>query len=413
MCVRRWWVVHMRMRGGLRVFLGRRRRPLRVQRLLLVRSACRIGLLLSRNQCGIDRRRTMLLFVDRRCFPSGCFSTRLHRCRVRHRGLCSLGRDWRQEGLRMRLSRCRRYLRWHRGRWPYSLGGSGCSGRMPRHERRDRLRAGGYRGHGMHDRRQCSRKMRARRHRCFEWPATGRCTGRCHHRHRARVVDVRDVGDVRRRVVRHVVDRRVLHPHADVGDRRCADDHCGRRADGRRHDQAEPRTRWRRNEYALRSDGCEPGHHADCCNGHRQAQAQRRRNECDARRRPMSGDEDHGAVAMFVVGLDPCVTRLGGRGPAACGPHPAALPRPIATGPDRALKWQGRRYLHQHRWRRPRHGNRRRLVQRRIDIHADHRRGNGYCRRGLNGDIAHRLWLDDAACGQERQGHARELGDGT
>ncbi len=280
-------------------------------------------------------------------------------------------------------------------------------------QRGDRLRARRNRRHRAHDGRERSGKVGTCRNRGFERPsARGRAGGR-HHLHclAVVVVDVRDVGDVvDRRVVRHAVDRGVLHAHADVVDRRRADDHRRRRTDRGRHDQAEPRTGRRGNEHARWPDRSDPCHHAGCRHRHCKAQPQRRRHERDARRRPMACDEDHHVVAVLVVRLHPSIAGLRGRGPAACGPHPVALPRPVAAGPHRARERRGRRHFHEHRRRSPCHRDRRRLIQRRIDVHAHDRRCGDSDVRGLHDGADHRSRrLNDTACSQAHHQNSGNL----
>ncbi len=405
-----------RNRWVLRLDVRRQRWALSWHRLIhardlfLIRSACRVDLAFSLDQCGGNGLRT-LLSAYHRSRPSWRFRCRSCGGYGRDGGLSHLGRNRRGRHLRMQLGGRHGALRWGRDCLPRGLDRPEAGGLMPRHERRDRLRAVRDGGDRMHNGRQRSGQMGACRNCGFEGAAAGHCAGGRHHRDRARVVDVRDIGDVRR-LVRHVLDGRVLHAHADVGHRRRADDHRGWSSHGCRHDQAESRAGRCGNEYALRSNGREPGHHACYCGRNHQAKARRRRNERDARRRPMAGDENHQSIAMLVVRLYPCIAWFGRRGPTSRGPYPVALPCPIATSPDRTREGRRRRSLHQHGRRRPCHRNRRGLIQRRIDIHADDTRSNGCDRHGLNRGMGHQRWLHDTARGQECQGHCRNFDNG-
>ena len=259
---------------------------------------------------------------------------------------------------RLRVGQGLRHVGVHCLRWRQ------CDGRAAWHEGGNRFGRRRFRCHGLDYRRHGRCQVRLCRHRCIDRTAGCCCTGRRHH---GDIGHVGDIGDV--------IDCRVVggDMHAAMNDRRCAGDHRRRCADWCGNDQAEMRAGRCRNEHTHRAVRARAGHDARSGYADVDVHAQGRGHKTDAGSGPEAVDENHIAVAVLIVGIAPGIAWAGWWCPAAMSPDPVAFPSPIAANPECAGEGGRRWRFHQHgRWC-PRHFNRRRLVDGRVDIDADYR----------------------------------------
>jgi len=205
--------------------------------------------------------------------------------------------------------------------------------------------------------------MRLSRYRSAKCLAVRCGTRRCYH---SNVGDIGNVGNVV-----HIIDRRNMHTL--INDRWRTGHDSWRSTNRCWHDQAEVRTRWRRDKYALRAITTWAGDNANANNRRCNRDTHWWRYKSNMRRCPETIHKHNPTTTIFVVGIHPTIARLWRTCPAAMRPNPVTFPGPETAGPDRTgiRHWRG--CFDQHRWWCPCDHDRCWLNQRRINNDTDNR----------------------------------------